>query len=58
MTTYRTARGTLIFYFLLLVFTTVIVGPVVMAQLPGLYEFRLPVAVFAAAWIVALLRGL
>lgn len=55
MTTYRTARGTLIFHCLLLVFMTVIVGPVVMAQLPGLYAFRLAVAVFAAAWIFALL---
>jgi len=55
VTTYRTARGTLIFYFLLLVFTTVVVGPVVMAQLPGLYAFRLPVAIFAAAWVFALL---
>ncbi len=55
MTTYRTARGTLIFHFSLLVFVTVIVGPTVMAQLPRLYESRLPVAVFAAAWIFALL---
>ncbi|MDQ7839804.1 MAG: hypothetical protein RDU83_02105 [bacterium] len=57
MTTYRTARGTLILYFLLLVFTTVVVGPVVMAQLPGLYAFRLVVAVFAATWILALLSA-
>lgn len=55
MTTYRTARGTLIFHFALLAFMTVIVGPVVMAQLPGLYAFRIPVAIFAAAWIFALL---
>ncbi len=55
MTTYRTARGTLIFHFSLLVILTIFVGPMVMAQLPKLYESRLPMAIFAAAWVFALL---